>query len=106
MSLLPIWNQWLHRAVRDFEADYHWQANECWPASCQASYLDDSRDLALGAVDKRCLEDIFQLLFAGAQSRLRDVTRLRRPAKVAVIGKQDEMLELAKSRQVYHRFWK
>src|SRR5208282_6841041 len=59
-------------------------------------------DPALGAVDKRCLEDIFQFFYAGAQRRLRDVARLRRPAKVAVIGKQDKMLELAKSRQAHH----
>src|SRR4029077_12461182 len=36
---------------------------------------------ALGAVDERCLEDIFEFLYAGAQSRLRDVARLRRLAK-------------------------
>jgi hypothetical protein len=49
-------------------------------------------DPALGAVDKRCLEDSFQFLYAGTQRRLRDVTRLRGPAKVAVTGEQDEML--------------
>ncbi len=61
-------------------------------------------DPALGAVDQGSLEDILQLLYAGAQSRLRDVARPRRSAKVAVIGEQDEMLELAKSRQALHRF--
>jgi hypothetical protein len=44
----------------------------------------------------------FELLYAGAQSRLRDVARLRHPTKVAVVGKQDEMPELAKSRQAHH----
>src|SRR6266436_6075997 len=34
------------------------------------------------------------------------MVRLRRPPKVAVLGEQDEMLELAKTRQVHHRFWK
>jgi hypothetical protein len=52
------------------------------------------------------LKDFFQFLYAGAQGRLRDMARFRRSPKVAVIGEQDEMLELAKSRQVYHRFWK
>jgi hypothetical protein len=44
----------------------------------------------------------FHFFYAGAQRQLGDVARLRRPAKAAVIGKQDKMLELAKSRQTYH----
>ena len=59
-------------------------------------------DTAPGAVDQGGLQDIFQLLYAGAQGRLRDMARRCRAAKVTVIGEQDKMLELAKGRQVHH----
>jgi hypothetical protein len=44
------------------------------------------QDPAFGAVDKRGLKDFFQFLYAGAQGRLRNMARFRRPPKVAVIG--------------------
>jgi hypothetical protein len=44
------------------------------------------QDPAFGAVDKRGLKDFFQFLYAGAQGRLRNMVRFRRPPKVAVIG--------------------
>ena len=59
-------------------------------------------DTAPGAVDQRGLKDIFELLYAGAQGRLRDMARRCRAAKVTMIGEQDKMLELTKSRQLHH----
>src|SRR6516165_4077725 len=63
-------------------------------------------DPALGAVDERGLKDVFQFLYAGAQSRLCHVASLRRAPEMAVIGQHDQMLELAETRQVRHRLRK
>ena len=63
-------------------------------------------DPTLGAVDQGSLKDVFQLLYAGAQGRLLDMTRCCRAAEMTVLGEQDKMLELAKSRQVNHRIRK
>jgi hypothetical protein len=60
-------------------------------------------DPTLGAVDQGSLKDVFQLLYAGAQGRLRDTTRCCRAAEMTVLGEPDKVLELAKSRQVDHR---
>jgi len=60
-------------------------------------------DPTLGAVDQGGLKGVFQLLYAGAQGRLRDMTRCCRAAEMTVLGEQDKMLELAKSRQIDHR---
>src|SRR6266851_4646051 len=49
-------------------------------------------DTAPGAVDQGSLKDVLQLLYAGAQGRLRDMAGRRRAAKVTMTGEQDKML--------------
>src|SRR5713101_5186099 len=63
-------------------------------------------DPALGAVDEWGLKDVFQFLYAGAQGRLCHMTGPRRVPEMAVIGQHDQVLELAETRQVYHRLRK
>jgi hypothetical protein len=43
-------------------------------------------DPTFGAIDESGLKDIFEFFYAGAQRRLSDVTVLRGPGEMAVLG--------------------
>lgn len=60
-------------------------------------------DPAAGAVDQRRLQQVLQLLDAGAERRLGDVAGLRRPAEMAVARQLHEMPQLPQGRRISHR---